>query len=196
MGNKTLHPSQGIYLQFVFLSLEGRTCSIWKFPGARSRIGAAAAGLHHSHSNAPYTTAHGKARSLTHCARDRTCSLMDTSQVQDDLSWVCDLHQSLRQHWARPRTEPTSSCILVRFSTTEPQQELLHWIFKKTLYSSFYPLIQTLTMFSGRAHSFYFVWLKYIVQLQCCVSFRCTKWFSYTYICIYFFQHLFPYSLL
>ena len=36
-----------------------------------------------------------------------------------------------------------------------------------------------------------------IVDLVCCVSFRCTaKWFSYTYIYIYFFQILFPYRLL
>ena len=35
-----------------------------------------------------------------------------------------------------------------------------------------------------------------IVDLQCCVSFRCTaKWFSYTYIYIYFFQILLPYKL-
>ena len=36
-----------------------------------------------------------------------------------------------------------------------------------------------------------------IINLQCCVNFRCTaKWFSYTYIYIYFFQILFPYRLL
>ena len=43
---------------------------------ARGRIGAAAASLHHSHSNTrselqlpAYTTAHGSARSLTHCSK-------------------------------------------------------------------------------------------------------------------------------
>ena len=50
---------------------------------ARGWIGAAAAGLHHSHSNAG---------SLT--------------------------------HWARPGIEPTSSWMIVRFSSPEPQQEL------------------------------------------------------------------------
>ena len=36
-----------------------------------------------------------------------------------------------------------------------------------------------------------------IVYLQCCVCFRCTtKWFSYTYICIFFFQIFFPCRLL
>ena len=35
----------------IFYFFEGCTCSIWRFPGY-GRIGAAAAGLHHSHSNA------------------------------------------------------------------------------------------------------------------------------------------------
>ena len=42
---------------------------------------------------------------------------------------------------------------------------------------------------------FFFNWN--IVDLQCCIGFRCTaQWFSYTYIYIYFFQILFPYRLL
>ena len=57
---------------------------------ARGRIGAAAAGLRHSHSNArsePHLlptlklTATGDPNSLSK-ARDRTCILMDTSQIR------------------------------------------------------------------------------------------------------------------
>ena len=60
---------------------------------ARGPLTAAAAGLHHSHSNAgsTYTKAHGNAGSLT--------------------------------HWAGPEIEPTSSWILVGFIIAEPQQE-------------------------------------------------------------------------
>ena len=62
---------------------------------ARGQIRAAAAGLHHSHSQiqaapATYTTAHGNARSLT--------------------------------HRVRPGIEPTTSCFLVGFISTVPQQ--------------------------------------------------------------------------
>ena len=62
---------------------------------AQGRIGAAAASLHHSHSNmgsATYTTAQGNAGSLT--------------------------------HRVRPGIKPVSSWILVGFVTTEPQREL------------------------------------------------------------------------
>ena len=36
---------------FFFFFILGLHCSMWKFPGSRGRIGAAAAGLCHSHSN-------------------------------------------------------------------------------------------------------------------------------------------------
>ena len=72
---------------------------------ARGLIGAAAAGLHHSHSNTgsriwassvTYTTAHVNTRSLT--------------------------------HWVGPSVEPATSWILVRFVTVtnKPQGELPH----------------------------------------------------------------------
>ena len=69
---------------------------------ARGRIGAVAASLHHSHSNAgsklclrPAPTAHGNTGSLT--------------------------------HWVRPGIKPSSSCILVGFVSAEPWRELLTW---------------------------------------------------------------------
>ena len=45
-----------------------------------------------------------------------------------------------------------------------------------------------------RFHSFRFCFKFYIrVNLQCHVSYRCTtKWFSYTYTCIYSFSNYFP----
>ena len=65
---------------------------------ARGGIGAAAAGLHYSHSSigiwatfVTYTSAYGNTRSLT--------------------------------HWERPGIEPTSSWTLVGLLTTEPQQD-------------------------------------------------------------------------
>ena len=39
------------HLNFFFLSFQGHTRSIWKFPG-QGPLGATAAGLHHSHSHA------------------------------------------------------------------------------------------------------------------------------------------------
>ena len=73
--------------------------AIWGFQ-ARGLIGAAATGLHHSHSSArsepylvTYTRAHSNFGSLT--------------------------------HWARPGIEPASSWMLVRFISAEPQRELL-----------------------------------------------------------------------
>ena len=61
---------------------------------ARGQIGAAAAGLHHSYSNArfassaTYTTAHGNAGSFNAMSRvrDRIHILMDTSQTPNPLS--------------------------------------------------------------------------------------------------------------
>ena len=43
-----LHPS--LFVSGCFFSIEGRTHGMWKFPG-QGPAGAAAAGLHHSHSN-------------------------------------------------------------------------------------------------------------------------------------------------
>ena len=63
---------------------------------ARGQGGVAPAGLHHNHSTA-----------------------------RPDLSCVCDLYCSSLAHWARPGIKPTSSRILARFTTTEPQWELL-----------------------------------------------------------------------
>ena len=54
-----------------------------------------------------------------------------TATVTQDLSHVCNIHCSLRQHRIlnplRPGTEPVSSRILFRFVSTEPQQELLEF---------------------------------------------------------------------
>ena len=65
---------------------------------ARGQIRAAAAGLLHRH---------GNARSEPHLwatpRRSRQCQIFNP-------------------HWAGPGIEPASSCILVRFVTTEPQQ--------------------------------------------------------------------------
>ena len=47
------------FFSFPFLSFQGRTCCVWRFPGW-GRIGAVAASLRHSHSNA---------KSLTHWSR-------------------------------------------------------------------------------------------------------------------------------
>ena len=52
-----------------------------------------------------------------------------------DLNCIWDLHHSSRQcrilnHWVRPGIESVSSWIPVRFITAEPQQELLHILFR------------------------------------------------------------------
>ena len=58
-----------------------------------------------------------------------------TATATSDLSRVCDLHHSSGQHRIlnplsrRPGIEPTSSWILVRFVSTEPQGEILRWQF-------------------------------------------------------------------
>ena len=89
---------------FVFLSSSLSFCFLRAVPLAygssqdTSGIGAAAAGLHHSHSNArskvsvTCTTAHGNVRSLI--------------------------------HRAMPGITPVTSWMLVRFISSEPQQEL------------------------------------------------------------------------
>ena len=50
------------------------------------------------------------------------------------LNHICDLHQSLWQHWilnpqVRPRIKPVSLWMLVGFLTLEPQQKLLMTLF-------------------------------------------------------------------
>ena len=71
---------------------------------AKGQIRAVAAGLHHSHSN----------------ARSELC-LWPTPQFTGNTGSLT--------HWAWPGIEPTSSRILVRFVTTELQQELPHMSF-------------------------------------------------------------------
>ena len=80
--------------KFLFL---GHTCGIWQFQG-RGQIGAAAASLHHSHSNT---------RS--------ELRLLSVPQLSNTRSLT---------HWGEPGIKPMSSWILVCFATAEPQQEL------------------------------------------------------------------------
>ena len=68
-------------------------------------IRAAPTGLHHSHSKAGSTRATSPTYTTAH---SNTRSLT---------------------HWARPGIESASSWILVKFITTEPQQELPSWLF-------------------------------------------------------------------
>ena len=80
---------------------QGCTCGTWKLPG-RGRIGAATASLHHS-------------------------------TAMQEQSCFFDLHPSSWQRWIlnamkEARVNPTSSWMLVRFGTAEPQWELkLHY---------------------------------------------------------------------
>ena len=107
-----------IYLytyKFIYLFI----CLFWLFKAVptayvssqvRGPIGATAASLCHSHSNAgdlshvsvARTTAHGNARSPT--------------------------------HWVRPGIEPTSSWVLIRFISAAPQRELLGYFFKAVIH--------------------------------------------------------------
>ena len=85
---------------------------------ARGPIGATAASLCHSHSNA-------------------------------SLSSICNLHRNSYQwwiltHWARPRIEPVSTWIPVRFCSVEPQRDLhifisfsFPFLFLSSFFSSF-----------------------------------------------------------
>ena len=102
-------PSSGVRLAYVFPSwCLTFLCSCFPAPyggsRARGRIGAAAAGLHHSHwqcgiqaVSSTYTTAQGNNGSLT--------------------------------HWARPGMEPSTSRFLVGFVSAAPQRELPIFIF-------------------------------------------------------------------
>ena len=91
------------FFSFFFLSFSGCIHSIWRFPGQ---------GL------------------------NRSCSCWPTPQPQlmPDQSCICDLYYSSQQcpilhPWARPGIKPASSCILVRFVSAKPRQELCHWLF-------------------------------------------------------------------
>ena len=70
---------------------------------------------------------------------------------------------------------------------------LLSYILYKKLVNSFLSSVSH----SSKLSTFYFLFYWSIVHLQCCVNFYYTsKWFSYTYICIYIFFHvLFHYGL-
>ena len=65
-------PGPGALLGFCFVLFFQVTLAAYGSSQARGQIGAAAASLHHSHSNgiqatsATYTTAHGNTRSSTH----------------------------------------------------------------------------------------------------------------------------------
>ena len=90
-------------LCFLFCLL-GATPIAYGSSQARGQIGAAAAGLHHSHSNAGSES-----------------RLRPTPQLEATLDTLT--------HWTKPGIEPASSWILVRFITAEPQQELLGFIY-------------------------------------------------------------------
>ena len=55
-------------------------------------------------------------------------------QIRAIVTHLCLYHSHARSstHWVRPRNEPVSSWILVRFVSAEPQQELLFSIFNFT----------------------------------------------------------------
>ena len=66
-----------------------------------------------------------------------------TAAAMPDLSLICDLHHSSRQHWilnrVRPGIEPTISWFLVRFISSAPWQELLAR-FLQCKFTIFFPL--------------------------------------------------------
>ena len=70
---------------------------------------------------------------------------------------------------------------------------LLSYILYKKLVNTFLSSVSH----SSKLSTFYFLFYWSIVHLQCCVNFYYTsKWFSYTYICIYiYFYILFHYDL-
>ena len=88
-----------IYFLFFNFCLFRATPKAYEGSQARGPVGAVATGLHHSHSN-------------------------EGSKLH--LPAYTRVHGNARSltHWARPGTEPTSSWMLVRFVSTEPQQEL------------------------------------------------------------------------
>ena len=106
---------------------------------ARGQIGAVAAGLHHSHSNArsepsaTYTTTHGNAISLT--------------------------------HWVRPGIKPASSWMLVRFIFTEPQWELL-WPFLNWIV--YLPIIELHGLFIYSGYKSFIRHMIYMLFLPVC----------------------------
>ena len=89
--------------------------------------------------------------------------------------------QLLRGMWdlPRPGLEPVSPALAGRFPTTAPPGKPRYWLFKKNY--------------------FYFIFCWSVVDLQCCVSFRCTaKWLRiYIYSeYIYSFSDSFPLSVI
>ena len=71
-----------------------------------------------------------------------------TTTAMPDLRHICDLHHSSRQRqipnpWARPGIKPKTSWFLVRFTSTDPRQELLFFFFFFCLKSILYPLQKT-----------------------------------------------------
>ena len=75
-----------------------------------------------------------------------------TATAMWDLGRVCNLYHSSHNvgsltHWVRPRIEPTSSWILVRFVSTAPQKELLCFPILFSVFSKFNDISQ-LILFS------------------------------------------------
>ena len=108
MSSLKTRPGIGFFWGFLFvclfvLSFQGRTCSIWRFPGQGSNWSCSCCSTPKPQqcqiraTTLTYTTAHGNARSLT--------------------------------HWARPGIEPVSSWMLVRFSSPEPWWDLFFFFF-------------------------------------------------------------------
>ena len=91
---------------FIYLSLKGHTCGLWRFPGKGSDQSCSC------HSNSHSTTA----------------------TATPDPSYDCDLHHSSRQHRLfNPLSEagigPASKWILVRLVPAEPRRELQNCIY-------------------------------------------------------------------
>ena len=94
---------------FVLFFL-GLPCAAYGSSQARGQIGAAGASLRHSHSNTG--------------SEPHLVLRLQLMAMPDPLT-----------HCTRPAMEPTSSWILVRFITAEPQQELLLHSFLLSYYS-------------------------------------------------------------
>ena len=85
-------------LFFFFFAFQGCTCGIWRFPGW-GQIGAVAASHSHSHSHSNVGSDPSRVCDLYHSskqrwilnplseARDRTCVLMDASQILSAEPW-------------------------------------------------------------------------------------------------------------
>ena len=72
------------------------------------------------------------------------------------------------------------SIIVIPFPT--PSKGWEFWLFPCTL-----SIFKSMRFFRG-----FFCFLFLVVDLQCCLSFRCTaEWFSFIYLCVYFYFRLF-----